>query len=637
MYEHGLEIMVVLSASGVCKSYGITDILKDVSFSVEEGDKVGILGVNGAGKTTLFRLITGQEQPDSGEIYLSRQTGIAYMQQHAEYTSDKTAEEEVLTVFADLIEEEKRLKILERQMAEDPSAENIQRFHNTQERFIERGGMTFRGRTRSALKGLGFSDEEIDLPLNAISGGQRTRALIAKLLLGEAKLLLLDEPTNHLDVKAIAWMEEFLAAYKGTVLVISHDRFFLDKITNKIFEVENCGLKRYNGNYSQYIKQKEQNRIAEQRAYEQKRREVERLQGIIEQQKRWNREKNLVTARSKQKAIDRIEADMVKPAEEPEEIKFKFKAEHGAGNDILIMEDVQKSFDGVPLLKDVNLHIKRGQRVFLLGDNGCGKTTLMRIIMGQMLANSGECELGARVITGYYDQAQSDMLPDKSALDTVYEALPHMTLGMVRSALAAFLFKGDDVYKKVGDLSGGERARVALCRLMLSKCNFLLLDEPTNHLDIASKEALENALGEYDGTMLMISHDRYFINKLADKIYAIENGTVKCYNGNYDYYLTHRTEETAEVKKTEKAPNEYQKRKEQNAALRKLKARAQRAEKSIGETEERIAQLEQEMAEHSADYEKVIALSEETAALQEKLAELYEEWETCLTEIEEQE
>lgn len=626
--------MVVLSASGVCKSYGITDILKDVSFSVEDGDKVGILGVNGAGKTTLFRLITGEEQPDAGEIYLSRQTGIAYMQQHADYTSDKTAEEEVFSVFSDLIEEERRLQMLEKQLAEDPSEELAARFHSTQERFIAHGGLTFRGRTRAALMGLGFTEEEIGLPLNVISGGQRTRALIAKLLLSEAKILLLDEPTNHLDVKAIAWMEDFLSAYKGTVLVISHDRFFLDKITNKIFEVENCGLRRYSGNYSQYVTQKEQNRIAEQRAYEQKKREVERLQGIIEQQKRWNREKNLVTARSKQKAIDRIEADMVKPAEDPEEIKFQFKAEHGAGNDVLIAEGVEKSFDGVPLLRDVNLHIKRGERVFLLGDNGCGKTTLMRMILGQTLADGGECELGARVITGYYDQAQSDMLPDKTILDTVYEALPHMTLGMVRGALAAFLFKGDDVYKEVGKLSGGEKARVALCRLMLSKCNFLLLDEPTNHLDIASKEALENALSKYDGTMLMISHDRYFINKLADKIYAIENGTVKCYNGNYDYYLTHRTEERTETKRPEKAPNEYRKRKEYGSALRKLKARAQRAEKAIGETEERIAQLEQEMAAFSADYEKVLAISEETALLQEKLAELYEEWESCLTEIE---
>jgi len=630
--------MVVLSASGVCKSYGITDILKDVSFSVEEGDKVGILGVNGAGKTTLFRLITGEEQPDAGDIYISRQTGLAYMQQHAEYTSEKTAEEEVLSVFEDLIEEEKRLRELELQLAEDPSEENILRFNNTQERFIERGGMTFRGRTRSALIGLGFSEEEIHLPLNAISGGQRTRALIAKLLLGEAKVLLLDEPTNHLDVKAIAWMEDFLSSYKGTVLVISHDRFFLDRVTNKIFEVENCTLKRYNGNYSHYVVQKEQDRIAERRAYEQKRKEVERLQGIIEQQKRWNREKNLVTARSKQKAIDRIEADMVKPAEDPEEIKFKFKAEHGAGNDILIVEGMEKSFDGVPLLKDVNVHIKRGERVFLLGDNGCGKTTLMRMILGETSSDGGECELGARVITGYYDQAQSDMDPNKSALDTVYDALPHMTLGMVRSALAAFLFKGDDVYKLVGDLSGGERARVALCRLMLSKCNFLLLDEPTNHLDIASKEALENALSEYDGTMLMISHDRYFINKLADRIYAIENGTVKVYNGNYDYYLTHRTVVQEEVKRVEKAPNEYKKRKEQGSQLRKLKTRASRAEAAIAETEARIAELEEMLADGSlsADYEKVMQITSELSEQNDKLAELYDEWEQCLTEIEEQ-
>ena len=630
--------MVVLSASGVNKSYGVNTILRDITFSVNEGDKIGVLGVNGAGKTTLFRLITGEEQPDEGELYISKQSGVAYMHQHAEYSSDKTAREEVLSVFAKLEDQERGLAEIERMLEEESSDELISKYNSLQESFIDGGGMTFRARAASALMGLGFAESEIDLPLSQISGGQRTRVLIAKLLLGEAKILLLDEPTNHLDVKAISWMEDFLREYRGTVLVISHDRFFLDRVTGRTFEIENTALKAYSGNYSYYVKKKSEDRAAAEKLYELKKKEIDRIEGIIEQQKRFNQARNYITIKSKQKSIDRLESTLIKPEDEPEEIKFSFKSLHGAGSDILIAEGISKSFEQKSLISNVNMHIKRGEHVFLLGDNGTGKTTVMRMIMNEIMPDAGEIELGARVITGYFDQAQSDMLPQGSVLDVVYDAMPQMNLGQIRGALAAFLFKGDDVYKNVADLSGGERARVALCRLMLSKCNFLLMDEPTNHLDIPSKEALEKALSEYDGTLLMISHDRYFINKLADKIYAVENGTVRLYNGNYDYYITHREDSKSilSAKRPEKKQNEYQRRKEAESEKRKLRTRFERAEKSILDIEEEISGLECEMSrpEVSADYQKLSEISAELEKKRRLLSGLYKEWEELSEAVE---
>lgn len=623
--------MVVISASSVSKSYGIDTILDNVTFSVNEGDKVGILGVNGAGKTTLFKLITGEEEPDCGEIFISSKSGVAYMQQHAEYTSEKTAREEVLSVFSKLQIQERKLSELEKELEINPSDENIAKYHSMQESFMDNGGMTYRARVVSALTGLGFDENEIDLPLCQISGGQRTRVLIAKLLLGDAKILLLDEPTNHLDVKAITWMEDFLHEYRGTVLVISHDRFFLDKVTNKTIEIENKQLKSYNGNYSYFVKKKAEDRAAAEKIYELKKKEIDRIEGIIEQQRRFNRERNYNTIRSKQKSIERIENSLIKPENEPEEIKFSFKSLHGAGNDILILDNISKVFDGKPLISDVNMHIKKGEHVFLLGDNGTGKTTVMRMIMDEIKPDTGEIEFGARVLPGYFDQAQSDILPDGSVLEVVYESVSDMNLGQIRNALAAFLFKGDDVHKKVSDLSGGERARVALCKLMLSKCNFLLLDEPTNHLDIPSKEALENALMEYDGTLLMISHDRYFINKLANKIYSIENGTISCYNGNYDYFLEHKIiyPDNNISKKSQKHLNDYKLRKEAESEKKKRITKFKKLESSIFDLEEKISILEAKMSdpEITSDYQKLNEISDLLENHRICLSEMYEEWE----------
>ncbi len=630
--------MVLLSASQVSKSFGTQDVIKKASFSIGEGDKIGLLGVNGAGKTTLFRMIAGELSPDSGTISISRQTSIAYMQQHAEFTADKTALDEVGEVFSQLMEDEARLAELERQLATDHSPATIEKFNALQERFLENGGMTFRARIRSTLLGLGFLEEELTLPLSAISGGQRTRALLAKLLLGEHQLLLLDEPTNHLDIKAVTWLEGFLQDYKGTLVIISHDRYFLDKVCNRIFDLENGLLETYPGNYTSYVAQKELRRLTREREYERKTAEIRRLEGIIAQQKQWNRERNLVTARSKQKAIDRIEATLEAPQKKPEEIRFRFHAAVTSGNDVLTARDIAKAFDGRQLFRHVNLEIKRQEKVFLLGDNGCGKTTLFRILLGKIRQDAGTVELGAKVKIGYYDQAQSDLADGKTILETISDALPHLDHGAIRNALAAFLFRGDDVNKLVGTLSGGEKARVALCRLMLSSCNLLLLDEPTNHLDIPSKEVLEEALAGYDGTLLMISHDRYFIDKLAERIYRLTEQGAQEFGGNYTYFLEHAAQEEPTGKgKAAPVVNEYKRKKERASQLRQMKGKVRRAEERIAALEADMEAKQAELEGCGADYEKALEVTGQLAALQEELDQCYQEWEDMLTQLEEEE
>lgn len=629
--------MVIINASGVSKAFGVDTVIREATFGIEEGEKIGIIGPNGAGKTTLFKLITGELAPDSGELHISRQTRVAYMQQHAEYTSEKTAYEEVLGVFDSLMKLELRLAELQQQMELAPTEDSIRKYNDLHERFMGEGGMTFRARSRSALLGLGLMEEELALPLSAISGGQRTRVLLARMLLSGAEVLLLDEPTNHLDIKAIAWLEGFLREYTGTVVIISHDRFFLDRVVNRVFEIDGGVLEKYKGNYTQYVEQRRLLRLTQEREYRAKTKEIARLEGIIAQQKRWNRERNLVTARSKQKAIDRIEQTLRPPAPEAEEMHFSFKAESGSGNDVLILENVAKAFEGMRLFSDVNMHILRGEKVFLLGDNGCGKTTLLRIIRRQIEADCGKITLGSRVRVGYYDQAQSDLPLGQTILDAVAESAPHVDLGEIRNALAIFLFRGDDVFKRIGDLSGGERARVALTRLMLSRCNFLLMDEPTNHLDIQSKEALEQALKGYDGTLLMISHDRYFIDKLADKIYRLTADGTELFGGNYQFYLekSNRPERQEKSRPLEKQENDYQMKKRMASEERRRRGRISRIEAEIEAMEEKKAAKEAELAlpEIAADYGKVLALSNEVGELQQNIDKLYEQWEAYSEEL----
>jgi len=628
--------MVLLNTSKISKSYGETVILSDISFNVTDNDKIGILGVNGAGKSTLFKILTDEITPDSGEVYKAKQIKIACMEQHMEAFSDKTPFEEVLSVFDELVRLEFEVSQLQSELETNHDEAIINRFHTLNQRFIDKGGLTYKSRINSTLSGLGITDEQKNMSLSKLSGGQRTRVMLAKLLLEEADILLLDEPTNHLDIEAVTWLEDFLSSYKGAIMVVTHDRYFLDKVTNKIFEIENHKLKEYNGNYSYYLTKKKADREAEEKDYDLKAKEIKRLEGIIKQQRQWNREKNIKTAESKQKVIDRIEKTMVKPDETLDTVSFRLPAPDECANDILTCTSLSKSFDG-PVFSQINMEIKKGEKVFLMGANGTGKTTLFKIILGLLRQDSGKVILGSRVRPAYYDQMQSDLNPSKTIFDDVHDFLPKLDNTTIRSALALFLFKGEDVFKEISTLSGGERARVSLVKLMLSKANFLLLDEPTNHLDIASKEALENALSDYEGTLLIISHDRYFINKLADKIYELTPSGEKVYGGGYDYYIEKRSNPISEKPAEKPKVNDYKLAKELESQKRKLKTKITRLEEAIGVLELEIDELNQELLSPSlaSDYE---ALTKKTELLNEKQSQLEEamlEWEIALENLEE--
>lgn len=631
--------MVFVSGNKICKSFGVKDILKDVSFSINDGDKIGLLGVNGAGKTTLINIITKRLEPDSGEVYISKNTSFAYLEQHCSFSSERTAFDETMTVFAELTEMEERLEKLQRKLESSPDEETIKTHAELHEKYIERGGLTYRARVRSTLIGLGFLEEELELPLSAISGGQRMRALLAKLLLSEPKLLLLDEPTNHLDMKAIEWLENYLSEYRGALLVISHDRYFLNRIVNKVFELENRKLETYKGNYFDMMRQKEQVHLTKEREYANKEKEIKRLQGIVAQQKQWNRQKNLVTAHSKEKVIARIESTMEAVEKAPEEIGFRFPPAPPSGEDVLTVKGVSKSFEERSIFKDVSVELKNGDKAILIGDNGCGKTTLFRILLGMVHQDSGSVIKGSGVKIGYYDQAQSDLPFNKTVMEIMNDSLPQLDNGPIRNALAAFLFKGDDVFKKISELSGGERARVALARLMLGNYNLLLMDEPTNHLDIESKEVLEKALKEYDGTLFAVSHDRYFINKLANKIYMLTEDGAELFPGDYSYYLEKVNERKFEQpKKTEeKKPNEYKQKKMQTSAINRLNGRRTRIEAEIAKGEEELEKLSASMndPDTAADFEKLTSISEEIQEMQAHIDECYEEWEKVTSELSE--
>lgn len=629
--------MVLLSASHVSKSFGTEQILENVSFNVEEGDKIGILGMNGAGKSTLFKIITGEYSPDEGEIFKARQLKISYMEQFVKTDSDKTAYDEVLNgAFPRCIELERELSELQLKLDKSSDASLIERYDRLNNEFIANDGMVYKNLTVSALLGLGLTNDEINLPVSVLSGGQRTRVMLAKMILEKADILLLDEPTNHLDIQAISWLENFLAGYKGTVLLITHDRFFLDKTTNRIFDISHRKLKEYRGNYSKYRREKELSEASIAKEYALKTKEIERLEGIITQQKQWNRERNIKTAESKQKVIDRIKEGLITPEEAEKSIKFRFTIREGCGNDVLTVTKLEKGFDGVPLFRDLDMEIKKGERVFLLGANGCGKTTLFHLLTGTLRPDKGNIKRGSRVEIAYYDQHQADLSGDKTVFDEVHDAFPMLDNTTVRCALAAFLFRGEDVFKEISTLSGGEKARVCLTKLMLSKANFLLLDEPTNHLDIPSKEALEKALEGYDGTLFIISHDRYFINRLASRIYELTPTGMNSFGGDYSYYLekiNNRKEEP--VKKAKTGGEQYKQNKEYESRKRKLQTRVKKAEETISELEQKGAELEKQLSDPSAaeDYQKLLELTEQLDKNNRELEAAMEEWEEALEEL----
>ncbi len=628
--------MSLLSLSKVNKYFGERCLFENVSFSVGEHDKVGLIGANGTGKTTLFKMILEGNSRDGGDIFLSKFTEIGYLEQHIGLNSDLTVYEEVLTVYSHLKKlEEKMLELTGNIEANigNPT-ENADKLHRLNEEYKAQDGYTYKNIARASLLGLGFTEEDLDKPFSLLSGGQKTRVSLCKILLSGSNLLLLDEPTNHLDISSVQWLENFLANYKGAFIVISHDRYFLDKVTNKTFELSYQHLTAFDGNYSRYLKLKEENEKYVERRYENTMREIKRIEGIIEQQRQWNRERNIKTAEHKQKSVDRLKETLVIPKEELENIKPRFEVANVGPNEVLEVVGVSKSFGENTLFSDVNLLIRKGERVFLLGDNGCGKTTLFKLLLGSETMDTGKVKIGTSVDLGYFNQTQTMLDYSKALFDEVADSFPDLTITEVRNSLAGFLFKADDAFKLISELSGGERARLMLLKLMLQKANFLLLDEPTNHLDIKSREMLENALDKYQGTIFAISHDRYFINKLASRIVRINKKTLENYDGNYSYFLEKSSKSAPESKgeavhKISNEKEEYLKKKQNASEERKRKTRIEKLEKDISVTEEKISNLENELAlpENATDYVKCAEISTELEELNERLLLFYEEWE----------
>ena len=633
--------MAVLDVQNLTLSFGENTLFSNVSFDIKEKEKVGLIGCNGAGKTSLFKIITGEYTPDDGACFISKNSRLGYMEQHT-CSENKTVWDELVSVFDDLIVVEKRLEEITELLTkgEGNQTELIEEQDRLNTIFTRDGGLTYKSRTRSALIGLGFGEDDFTMPTAKLSGGQRSKLILAKLLLSKADFLLLDEPTNHLDIKAGEWLEGFLKDFNGACLIVSHDRYFLDKITTKTVEIENKKCRSYIGNYSEFLVKKAAEQKAIEEKYENDMKEIARLEGIIEQQRQWNREKNIKTAESKEKVVEKIKAQLVVPDSKVARIRFDFTPKCVSGEDVLSVSDLKKSFGDKTIFSNTSFEVKKGERVFLLGDNGCGKTTLLKVLMKDYIPDGGTFKFGSNVFTGYFDQVQAKLDLTKTAIEEVWSSFPSMSETSVRSALAAFLFKGDEVYKNLSDCSGGERARIALLKLMLGKFNFLLLDEPTNHLDAFSREELENTLLDYSGTMLIVSHDRYFINKLASRILELTPTGVNEYLGNYDEYIDRKnrvaSQEVVEKKETVKKVNDYLLKKERRSQLLKMRNRLAKVEEEIENTELEIEEINSKLT--TSDYEELMDL---TAKLDRKTQYrdiLYTEWEELserLTEAEE--
>lgn len=626
--------MNVLDVQNLSLSFGENCLFSNISFDIKEGERVGFVGVNGAGKTSLFKVITGEYKSDEGSCFVSKNARLGYMQQHT-CSGGRTIWNELVSVFDSLIEDEKELESIARRLTDNPDAALIERQDFLTNRFTVNGGLTYKSMTSSALLGLGFSREDFDKSTDLLSGGQRSKLILAKLLLSKADFLLLDEPTNHLDISAIRWLEEFLRNFSGSCLIISHDRYFLDRVTNKTIELENKKIRCYTGNYSDFLVKKQAEQKAIEEKYNNDLAEISRMEEMIARLKSFNREKSIRAAESKEKALEKLKNSLVPPDRAVGRIRFDFTPKCVSGEDVLTVTDLKKSFDSRLIFENVSFDVKRGERVFLLGDNGCGKTTLLKILMGDVSRDDGTFSFGASLMTGYFDQIQAKLDLTKTVIDEVWSAFPYMTETKVRNALAAFLFKGDDVFRRLDVCSGGERARVALLKLMLGGFNLLLLDEPTNHLDAFSREELEDTLLNYSGTMLIVSHDRYFINKLATRIVELTPEGCNNFSGNYDEYISGKYE-TAQPKKSEKPKqkvNEYKLKKERQSNLRKLNTRLKKLEEEIEITEDLISRLQQKL--DTSDYEELVEISNslnENTALRD---ELYAQWEQASLELEE--
>ncbi|MBC8631803.1 ABC-F family ATP-binding cassette domain-containing protein [Paeniclostridium hominis] len=637
--------MIVLSCNNLNKSFGIDTILENISFTVNEGDKVGIIGVNGTGKTTLFKILSGIYGYDSGDIYLGKGVEIGYLEQNTNFQSEKSIYEEVLEVFSDLMEMENYIRNLEIRISEESSNPNskeldklMNEYSHKLELFSELNGYGYKSEVKGILKGLGFSDNDMQTPINILSGGEKTRVLLSKLLLKNPSLLLLDEPTNHLDSDAIEWLEVFLKQYKGTVIIISHDRYFLDQVVNRVFEIHNKKLRTYNGNYSKFIELSKVEKELEVKKYEDQQKEIKKQEESIERLKAYGREKHLKRARSKEKMLDKVEV-LDRPDVHRKRASIKFSPSVSSGNDVLEVKDISMGYGERILFKDISFNIYRGEKVALIGANGIGKSTLFKIIMNEIVPLSGSTKLGTNVHVDYFHQEQKTLNLDNTIIDEIWDDHPELNQTNLRNMLGSFLFEDEEVFKKISTLSGGERARVAILKLILSNANFLLLDEPTNHLDIDSKEVLEEALLNYTGTLFTISHDRYFLNTVVDKILVLDSEGITEYLGNYDYYMEKKkqtlemnTVEVVEEKTKTQLKDEKRKEREQREIEKKARIKRQNIEKEIEEIEGKIEELDLLMCQEEvySNPEKSKEVSQNKSNLEEKLNNLYEEWEQLM-------
>ncbi|ADK16752.1 ABC-F family ATP-binding cassette domain-containing protein [Clostridium ljungdahlii] len=637
--------MVVLSCNNIHKSYGIEIILENITFNINDGEKVGLIGPNGAGKSTLFNILTGKINYDSGNLFIDKAKTVGYLTQHLSLDSSNTIYDEMLTVFQDLINLENKLNKLEALMNEPYDAKNeeyrnklIDKYTTCSELYTNRGGYTYKAEINRVLSGLGFQENEFLDSITVLSGGKKTRVALCKLLLSKPDIILLDEPTNHLDLDAIEWLEEYLKSYKGTIIIISHDRYFLDAITQSTMELINGHINFYNGNYTTSLELKQKNYEVQLKAYNMQQIEIKKQEEIIEKYRSFNREKSIKAAESRQKMLDKI--DRLAAPDKDEKIKgITFKTQINSGNDVLHVENLSKSFDKKLLFKNLNFDIKKGEKTALIGENGRGKTTLFKIILGKLEQDDGLCKLGKNVLVGYYDQEQSDLNIEKTIIDEVWDSFPKLTTTEIRNALASFLFTGDDVFKKISSLSGGEKCRINLLKLILSKSNFLLLDEPTNHLDITSREALEEALLNYDGTVLVISHDRYFLNKSVNKIYELNENGAKEYLGNYTYYvekkknpLRFEMEEEQSSKTKTQIQHDKKKKKELEKSKREKKSKVKNIEEEISNLEDHVLELQKKLCleEVYSNPEKSSAVNKELLDTQNEIETLYADWENIL-------
>lgn len=629
---------MILACNNISKSFGIDEVIKNASFHIEEREKAAIVGINGAGKTTLLRIIMGEYSADSGEVVIAKDRTIGYLAQHQNLSGDNTIYDELLSVKQDIIDLERKIRKLELDMHGREGVELeavMEAYSKSTHQFELQNGYAYKSEVVGVLKGLGFDESDFEKRMSTLSGGQKTRVALGRLLLSKPDIIMLDEPTNHLDMNSIAWLENYLVNYDGSVIIVAHDRYFLDKVVTKVIEVERGVVSVFSGNYSDYAAKKKQLMDAKLKEYYNQQRDIKHQEEVIAKLKSFNREKSIKRAESREKLLDKIEV-IDKPITVQETMHFKLEPAKESGNDVLSVEGLSKSFGSRKLFEDVSFEIKKGEKVALIGNNGTGKTTILKIINHIIEADSGKVRLGANVEIGYYDQEHNVLHMDKTAFEEIGDAYPDMSNTQIRNMLACFLFTGDDVFKKIGDLSGGERGRVSLAKLMLSNANFLILDEPTNHLDIMSKEILESALNRYTATVLYVSHDRYFINKTAGRIIELSANTVTNYIGNYDYYLEKRDIlapkeiKAAKEEKSTAVKDDWKAQKEEQARIRKRQSDIAKIEKSIEKLEAENTGIDEQLAlpEVYTDVPKLMKLNERKQQIDAELTKLYEEWET---------